>query len=87
MSEFSVENLRFWDRATRYKAHYDRLSPADRDRIANELFSVFIKDDGAMSLNLSHDNRYTIIHAFPADQKAVVGILPVIVFISNPICS
>jgi len=63
VSEFSVENLRFWDRATRYKVYYDQLQPSDRDRIANELADVFVKDEGAMQLNLSHVNRSSLLKA------------------------
>ncbi|KAH9251567.1 hypothetical protein BASA81_010606 [Batrachochytrium salamandrivorans] len=69
VSEFSIENLRFWDRAIYWKSVYFQAVEEERERKANELYRVFIQREGAMALNLSSANLRALALAFDCGRQ------------------
>lgn len=76
-SEFSIENLRFWDRAIHWKSVYQQTPPDECQRRARELYRLFIQRDAAMALNLSGFHVRMLKEAF---DTAAATILPNTVF-------
>ena len=73
-SEFSIENLRFWDRAIHWKTLYHMMGEDEAKTRAREIYHIFIARDAAMELNLSSANHKALGLAFEEGQ------IPITVF-------
>ncbi len=59
-SEWSMENMIFYDRVSRFAAYYDSLSQEGRLAQAKEIFSTFVQENSMLQVNLSHKVRNDI---------------------------
>ena len=78
--EFSIENLRFWDRALHWKSFYFDLPKDEVQRRANDLYRIFISKDAAMPLNLSSANENILQTIFVKAQENPDFLVPINVF-------